>query len=344
MQLSTTPRLYAYAHPCMTLNKAIAADILADYHLTVRIGNPGLFCYPRQMCIAGNRSVCELFIRCGHHPSTACVILSRNAWFCEIMPMDIKHMTGSSIREMILYMLKHKRHDEILKHFGNQKHRQLLPDQYDNVGMSRLAGAVVKTADVRIAEWLVGYNDYYVNYAIVEKIVKHDAVNLVPAVSRVSALISRVCLHGSIAMFTCAHQYSADTLGALSLETCIAYAFNSDNLTLFDHLVSIGASTQHLGFIEGIADGSFKCSLRIQPAHPNTHEIINAIAEHSNVSLATAMEHFQFTQDDFNHGVEIRVHNIDNPEEFLPYANNYDVDVYKQYGNVIMIPLPFHSA
>ncbi len=331
--LSPVPHLYAYTRAQIRLiNKALAVDIMTDYHLTVRIGTNDMFRFARQLCIAGNLAVCELAIRVyrgGQPLQSQDVILSRNRQLHEAMSINFRQTWGPDICTVILYMLKHKYEDTILEYFGVGQYGNFMPAKHKHDKRAELAHAIVATKDIRMVRWILQYNDNAFNDILVSVIVEQDAIDLINETAAVPSFAYWICRGGSIRMFTHAklkHPY----------RNLIASAFASNNVILFDHLVSIGAPTDHLSFIEGISDGMLECSLRIQPTRPNTREIIHAIVEHGNMELSVAMKHFQFTQEDFNHGLSVCVLYSGDPNEFLQHANNYDIDMYKRYGMVII--------
>jgi len=327
--LSAVPEMYAYARVQYTLNKAIAVDILSDYHLTVRISGGGLFDYQQQLCIAGNQSVCELAMDLGLKIYPTGAILSRNKWFHEKFPADFAYMWGKDILRVILKLLKYNRNDTLLEYFGDNKYGHFMPEIFSD--RTRLATAVVKSADIRIVRWLVQYDDKHMNHILLFTIVELDAVELIETVIHLATTPHEVCRRGSIAMFT--HVYTSLNQ---PLDQLIKHAFEADNLVLFEHMLSLGASTDHLDFIDGLANGALKCSLRIRPKHVNTRDIITCIAVDYNVKLSELIEHFQFSQEDFNYGLCTCIEEGNDPSEFVDHANNYDIALYKRYGAVVI--------
>ncbi len=335
--LSASPNIYKYvqlgkSRITMTINKVLAVAVLSDYHLTVRINNHNLFTYQRELCLAGNQSVCELFLHYGHYPLPQEVILSPNRWFHENLPTDFSTTTSSRIHDSILYMLKHKHIEAILEYFSDTT-ATWLSDCNDYSSRMELAQAIVKTADMRLVQWILTYKNPRVLTSLCHAIVTSDAIDLLPAMRDAREIVWYICTWGSVAMYTRACELS---IISTSKESLIYYAFENDNLILFEYFVSIGVSTSHLDYITGIANGALMCSLRILPQHINTRGIITVIADSGNVKLEEAMPHFQFTQDDFNHGLAVCIAAGNNTCEFVKYANNYNLDAYEQYGVVII--------
>ncbi len=330
--LSIAPGLYKHVRPQLTFNKALVNDILTDYHLTVRIHNNHLLQCKRRMCIAGNQSVCELFIRLGHTPPSVDVILSRNRWFHEHMPINFAETWSSYIRSLIFYMLKHGYNDTILEYFGDNALELFLSEYNTVANRTELAHAIVAAADIRIVQWIVRYEKHGMTDTLLSAIITRDAVDLLPVIRNADTIFFLVCCSGSLAMFARA----CAIMDTPPLETLIEYAFESDNLILFDHLVSIGAPVHHLNYIDGIGAGALNCSLRVLPRHIDTRGIVHAVIDNGLIKLEAVMKHFQLSQEDFNYGLRLRVNNGGDAYEFLLYANNYDIDAHKQYGVVIL--------
>ncbi len=331
MHLSATPELYTHVHACMVITDELARAIFADYHLTVRISCDELFDWTRQLCIVGNQSVCELFIKLGMTPTPRDVILSRNPWFRERLPVNL-YEHRYDISELILYMLAHDYHDVMLDYFSGDRRWHFTLEYYSTSDKDKLISAVIASDNVAIVRWLVSYEYHNTNNKMMNEIITRDLITLAPAFYDIPGFIWRVCARGSVTMVT--HIKTTHTA-----EKLLESAFDNDNLEIFNYLVEQGTSTNHLNFINGIKYGTLKCALRLKELHQiriNTRELIEAVATNHKIKLSMVMEHLPISQQDINHGMRICAKYGDASEDFLLRANNYDIDAYKKYGAVII--------
>ncbi len=335
MHNSTVPQLYTWSDG--EIDSDHMTNILADYHLTVRIGN-NVLDYKREMCIAGSQSVCDLFTRLGAAPSSEHVIFSRNRQFHENMPINLRHMTVDDAITLFIDLVDHEYNDTVLEYFTTDVLERYVPNDNGDNNMNdhmELIWTIIHSNDIKIAQRIVDVGCMCVNLELMWEIVLEDAIDLIPAVRHMNSFVYQVCSIGSVAMFTRMCECVEDLPEA---DTLIQYAFERDNIALFDHMVSIGVNTNRLSFIDGIEWGALKCVMRIKPAQVNIREIIDAkISHNSNIKLHELAKLFQFSQDDFNYGLRMCIEHKVACAEFLPYANNYDVDLYKQHGGVRLI-------
>jgi len=328
--LSNAPELYiAHTHTNMTDTAAVA--ILADYHLTVRYNKHRLHTMTKQMCLAGNRSVCELFMRFGFTTSKYAIV-ARDPWFHTYMT-DISSLTVDEQVDLIVFMLTRGHTDTLIEYFHGDKYKQIKWNKITGTDRSMLVNAVIGSNDPRVVTWIDNAPNYWL--CMCNEIIARDCVDLVLGLYNEGTsdrLLNSVCVYGSIAMLEKIRPCYQD----ISLEQMLDYAFFGDNLIVFDYLISIGATTADISFIDGVIEGSIQCCTRIKPATVDIRNLITVIVENQNFPLSFAIENFTLSTADFNYGLRICVRDGYSPTEFIPHADNYDVAVYKKYGMVIL--------
>lgn len=122
--------------------------------------------------------------------------------------------------------------------------------------------------------------------------------------------------------------------------TLIETAAMYDRVDMFDYLVELGASTDHIDFYECMCNGAINVAIRVRPHTINIHRIIDNLVIYGNLKIADVIEHIPMTQDDFNYGLVQCVEYLGMSlptNDFLQYANNYNVELYKKYGVIVIM-------
>lgn len=308
---SSAPELYDCGKIHITADTS--KRIFMDYHLFVRINSHKMLFYIREMCLvatAHNLHIYELFVRLGLDPGIYALLIRG-------LPIPAIPDTSPTYASLIIFMIKNDYADVIVD--------KKLPYP-KSIGDQQLRKIVMITHDPDLINWLCEHDRYAPHYMIHEMI-KRDIVDILPVVYKLlpGRCVEHVYKEGSVTMVKRLLEITNT-----GLDEAITFTYDCDNLPVFDYLVELGVDTSGCDYFDGLSNGNTLCPQRVKPAIVDTHALMTLVAESNCIPLEYIVKEHLISQEEFNYGLECALREDCMPERFIPYANNYDVIIYKK--------------
>lgn len=325
MYLSDSPQLYL-CDKIDNLSSLGAIAILKDYHLTVRLSTRSLFNYKRELCIANNPHVGMLFESHGHRPGIHILVLATDPYFTSTIPMDYI-FPAHVICNHITFLLQYKLCDTIL---DNPLIKNRLYWFHDIIDL------IVATGDPRMVTWFADRITDRI-MLLAWEIVRTNNIDMLKVIAHNNVVRQIVCKHGSINIFDAIYtssvlKYTPD------INEMLEHAYINDSVDLVNHLqVKYGACVE-LNIELGCEHFAFKCLSQLNYTQQHVSTMLKT-STHI-IDMKKFIKYIKVPVELINAEFATRVRGAGDKIQWshlLPYATNYNAELYKKYGIIVLI-------